>query len=411
MREMKRNGKSFAKIAREINVDRKTVSKYLNGNTPPSYKKREVSTRIDPIDGHEDRLNSLLAVDGILAVDIYEKLVEEGYKGSERTIRRRVAGVNSQKEKERFFEQLYIPGEQAQFDFKEKIEIPFYSGNKAIYLHFGTLPYSDHFFIRAYPSKNFECFMEGIHFFFDDLGGMTQEIRIDNLSPCVAKVHNGSRRTYTESFQRAIDYYGFKVSPCRPAKGSDKGDVERDIRTHAGRIKRLINIDGLKFENFDVFNNWLIDYRNKRITDATMAKRAEEIGRLDPLPNHEESILYRIESIVATSYGAIKLGDYYYSVPDVAIGIKCYVVATPFEVKIYRTNGKKELLANHSRESGDSIKLEHILPSLVRKPAAMVRWKDRDVLFPNTIFKKFYSMLKMQEKEVQPYLVLKKITF
>ncbi|MBF0298108.1 MAG: hypothetical protein HQK51_05270 [Oligoflexia bacterium] len=34
-------------------------------------------------------------------------------------------------------------------------------------------------------------------------------------------------------FIKATDYYDFKVLPCSPGKGNEKGDVERDIRTHA----------------------------------------------------------------------------------------------------------------------------------------------------------------------------------
>jgi len=53
---------------------------------------------------------------------------EKGYTGSLRTVERRVAEIRSSKPKERFFEQEYCPGEQSQFDFKEKVAIPFKDG-------------------------------------------------------------------------------------------------------------------------------------------------------------------------------------------------------------------------------------------------------------------------------------------
>ena len=399
IRELKNLGHSDSEIARKLKINRKTVAKYFKSNTPPKYKTRPSSTRKDPTEGLQSRIDELVDDDKMLAIDVYELLKEEGYQGSERTVRRRVAQIRGQKPVERFFEQKYTPGEQSQFDFKEKILIPFMDGEHSIYLHFGTLPSSDHFGIRAYPRKNFECFMEGIHYFFEDIGGMTKNIRIDNLSPCVAKVHKGSRRTYTDSFQRAIDYYGFEVLPCRPGKGSDKGDVERDIRTHARRIKRLIENQKLKFKNFDELNCWLTAYRDKRVNDTIGEKFNEEKKKLLILPKKEESILYKVEELTASSYGAVKLGDYYYSIPDNVIGQKCQVVATAFEVKIYRKSPKLELVATHSRSDGDSILLEHILPSLVRKPAAMIRWSHKKVLFPSEVSKKFYKQLQNKQKE------------
>ena len=140
-------------------------------------------------------------------------------------------------------------------------------------------------------------------------------------------------------------------------------------------------------------------YRDKRVNDTIGEKFNEEKKKLLILPKKEESILYKVEELTASSYGAVKLGDYYYSIPDNVIGQKCQVVATAFEVKIYRKSPKLELVATHSRSDGDSILLEHILPSLVRKPAAMIRWSHKKVLFPSEVFKKFYKQLQNKQKE------------
>ena len=67
------------------------------------------------------------------------------FQGSYRTLCRRVKEEKLSKQKERFFEQTHPPGKQAQFDFKEKIKIPFARGTQIVHLHFGTLPCSGHF--------------------------------------------------------------------------------------------------------------------------------------------------------------------------------------------------------------------------------------------------------------------------
>ena len=395
VRELKKDGKSNSEIARMLNVNRKTVSKYLDSNTPPQYSQRTTRTKDDPFSSYESRVKALLDQDDdLFSSEIFEVILSEGYKGSERTLRRRISDLKAVIPKERFFMQKYSPGEQSQYDFKEKFQLPFIDGIRAIHLHFSTLPFSDKFFIKSYPRKNFECFIDGIHSFFEHIGGMTDKVRIDNLSPCVSKVHKGRRRTYTKFFQEAIDYYHFEVLPCAPAKGSDKGDVERDIRTHARRIQKLINIEGTVFKDFKELNSWLLNYVNRKTTDKIQQKFDVEKQHLNVVPPRDENILCRVEELRATAYGTVLVGDYFFSVPDNAIKSKCKIIAGPYTVKIYRNINGPKLIAEHPRKDGDSILLEHILPSLVRKPQAMIRWAHKDVLFPNDVFRKFYKKCK-----------------
>lgn len=132
MRRLWKQGNNFSQIAKELNINRKTVAKYLKCNTPPSYSKREKSTRNDPFAPFKNLAEQLLGKsDEVLAVDVYETLVKKGYQGSERTVRRRIAEFKANEDKERFFEQEYTPGEQSQFDFKKKT---------FFYNHGGSLP-------------------------------------------------------------------------------------------------------------------------------------------------------------------------------------------------------------------------------------------------------------------------------
>ena len=72
------------------------------------------------------------------------------------------------------------------------------------------------------------------------------------------------------------------------------------------------------------------------------------------------------------------------------------MVISPYEVNIYRATHGCDLLARHKRlEDGkSSVKLEHVIRSLVRKPGAMLRWAHREILFPTKSFSDFYTFLK-----------------
>jgi transposase len=400
-----RDGLSDSEISRKLDINRKTVAKYRKSNTPPSYQKRLVSTHPDKFAAFADRARQFLdATDNeITASEIYLLLKDEGYHGSERTLQRRLAELRPKETRERFFEQEYEPGEQSQFDFKEKIPLPFHDGPRVCHLHFSTLPYSDRFFIRAYPFRTFEAFMDGKHEFFDHIGGMTEKVRIDNLSPCVAKVLKGSQRKYTAAYQRAIDYYGFEVLPCRPATGSDKGDVERDIKTHIRRISHLLKLTGYIFRDWNDINHWLLNYCLKHQTSKSAECFPKEQRHLTPLPARDDSILCFTATLRATPHGVVRIDrcKASYSVPDEAIGRWCHVVVSAYDVKIYAKSAAMPLVAQHPRnpEGKPSILLEHVVPSIVRKPGAMLRWKHKDLLFPMPEFRRYYAYLRLIDSD------------
>ena len=396
IRKLRKKGYSKTRIANDLKIDRDTVTKYLKSIIPPKYSKRKKSTRVDPFAPYLEKVEGWLKKSEELnAYDIFELLTEEGYDGSLSTVKRRVPLLKKEKIVERFFEQKYTPGEQCQFDFKERIKIPFWDGVKEVYLHFSTLPFSDKFFIRCYPSKNHECFADGIHEFFEFIGGITENIRIDNLSPCVKKVLQGSNRIYTDSFKKVISYYDFKVLPCRPAKGNDKGDVERDIKTYAKKILKLIKLKDIKFESFEDVNKWLLVFCNRRTSEKI--KEAFEIEKksLTPLLLKNDDVLCKVEQLSVNSYGMIKSKNEgaIFSVPDSSIGKKYRLFYGVHDITIKNLDNNK-VIAIHPRYQGDSILIEHIITSLVRKPAAMIRWEHKEKLFPTPIYNNLYKKLK-----------------
>ena len=404
IRQLLLEGLSQAEIARKLELNPKTVARYAKSNAPPKYKSRETSTRLDEFMAFREKVESWVLRTPLLSDrEIYELLLPEGYEGSERTVNRRMRSVRVKKNEERFFEQEYAPGEQAQFDFKEEVTLPFLGGEKIVQLHFGTLPFSDACFVRGYPFKNYECYIDGIHEFFQSIGGMTENIRFDNLSPCVKKVLKGSERLYTDDFKRAVDYYGFGLLPCRPAKGSDKGDVERDIRTFASRIKNRVSHDVITFKDFNHLNMWLAEFMTAHRSQSTAERLVVEQQKLRPIPPKDNDALCKVMIQVAGPHGAIKFRKSFYSVSDNWIGKDCRVVVGAYnvEISLHRPD-KATAVEIHPRmiDGEHSLLLKHVLPSLVRKPHAMVRWAHREILFPSEICKKFYKRLQLVDASI-----------
>src|SRR5690606_20244628 len=103
IRELARDGLKASQIALKLSINRKTVSKYLASNSPPSYSKREGRTKADLFSPFSERVEALLQNKSLSAVEIYELIKDEGYKGGERTARRRISELKAQSAKERFF--------------------------------------------------------------------------------------------------------------------------------------------------------------------------------------------------------------------------------------------------------------------------------------------------------------------
>jgi hypothetical protein len=95
-----------------------------------------------------------------------------------------------------------------------------------------------------------------------------------------------------------------------------------------------------------------------------------------------------------TLYGTVKIGSSSYSVPDAMIGRTCRIVQTPFDVIIREISSpNRQVIHERAQDCVNKILLEHVLPSLVRKPGAMVRWAHRHLLFPREEFQRYFDWL------------------
>lgn len=400
IRELIKSGANDSEIGRKLNIHRKTVARYRQANAPPKYSERKSTTKPDPASDFKEELAKLMnCKEPPTARSIFYRFRRMGYQGSRRTIERRVAEIKNAKPKERFYSQEYDPAEQCQLDFKETVPIQFLSGSVIVHFFVGSMPFSGCYFAKAFPNKTFEAFMDGLHSLFEYLGGMTTNIRFDNLSPVVKKVLTGRKRLYTESFERAHRYYDFGLLPCNAGKGSDKGDVERDIRTFSGRLQDELKLEKTVFKDFDEFNQWLREFCERDMTAKTVELLNQEKDHLVPLPPRDENILGKVSILPVSKFGTVRVAKSTYSVPDEFIGCNLKAVVSAYFVEFFTTTGKKRFAAKHQRmqAGSNSILLEHSLRSLLRKPQAMVRWAHRDILFPSDIFKKYYAMLKRQD--------------
>jgi len=313
-----RKGKSITVIAREQNLDRKTVRKYIsmddfNEDTSDVVSKEP---RLCPkLDSFKPVIDSWLEDDKRAkrkqrhtAKRVYARLsTEDGTKDSFDCSYRTVAEYVSWKKKQIYsgviesaIPLIHKPGE-AQVDFGAA---QFIEAGELIDGHYlnVSFPNSNQGFQQLCYGENTECLLEGLVSIFNHIGGVPNEMWFDNLSPVVSKIIRGGGRNITDRFLRFKNHYGFDSVFCNPAKGNEKGNVENKVGYH--RRNMLVPIP--EFISIEEFNMKLLDM-------------CDEDGRRDHYRKDGQiSDLFKADksALLPLARGEFDLADYKYLKTD-----------------------------------------------------------------------------------------------
>lgn len=369
-RSVLREGKSQRQVARDLGIDRRSVAKMLEHPLPPGYRLRKQRPR--PVLGpFEEKIRELVAANENeplgqrrTARKIFEILRDEhGYKGGHTQVQIYVAELKK-KPKEAFIPLVSVPGE-AEVDFnQETVEIAGKRFKSHSFLM--VLPYSGVWFKVCYPAENAESFADGHARAFKFFGGAAERCVYDNAGYSVKRGTGpikGRDRDLTESFKALQSVYLFHAEFAAPAKGNEKGSVERKI----GTIKRSLMSPVPKADSFEELNRMLQE-RALANQEANAEKFAEDAARLLPLPDYEPS---RLEERLVDKLSLVRFETCSYSVPTELVGKFVKVRATPFKVEILDL---ANIVAIHERcyEKGRiKTDLLHYLNLLERKSRAV----------------------------------------
>ena len=249
-------GASKRSIHRDYGIGHQALAKILSHPEPPGYQMAE--TRQQPVLGP-----FLGVIDEILTADqeapvkqrhtakrIFERLRDEyGYTGCESQVRAAVRKARRYS-KEAFVPLSHPPG-HAQFDFGEAVVEIAGTRCKAA-LGVITLPYSDTYFLTAYPRECTETFQAAHVAGFEFFGGVPIRTSYDNTTIAVSKVL-GRDRILTRAFLALQSHYLFDHHFCRVGRGNEKGHVEN----HVGYSRRNLLVPVPSFPSWAAMNEYL----------------------------------------------------------------------------------------------------------------------------------------------------------
>ena len=370
-------GASKRSICLEYGLGWRTVDKILCHPEPPGYRSKVPRERpkLGPFTGVIEEIfqadKTAPPKQRHTARRIFERLRDEhGYLGSEITVRRYVR-QNRQHSAEVFVPLSHPPGE-AQFDFGEAtVEIAGVRGKAALAVM--TLPYSDAFFVSAYPRECTETFQAAHLAAFGFFGGVPVRISYDNTTIAVKRVVGPSERELTREFLRLESHFLFCHRFCRVGRGNEKGHVENLV----GYSRRNFLVPVPAFGSFAKLNAHLAAACLADLSRRCRGKPETKAERL--LVDREAMLLVpsrsfearRVEQRRANSLSLVRFDRNDYSVPTAYAHHELTVIGGIEEVKIACG---AELVARHIRHWGQehtSYDPRHYLALLERKPGAL----------------------------------------
>ena len=336
------------RVARETGMAPNTVRKYVASSTPP--QRHGAPTRIPVMAQYESDVDALLKREPkITAIRITQLLREKhtSFSLGERAVRKY---INRRRQllhpRDMFIRQVYVPGDQTQYDFKDVKAI---IGGEEIDLHLfmARLSYSTAWFGRCYRTEDQPALFDGLTRTAVEFGGVTREGLFDNAKTAVDKVQRGRQRTVNAEFSAFSASLAINMQFAAPGKGNEKGGVEgshgyvednffRPIRSDASL--EALNVELLRFSRED---------RELRIVAGeTVAARLEvERTALRPLP----AVLPRpcvSEQTHVTKFAEVRARTNRYSVPSRYVGRPATVELFADRVRIV-VDGKA--VAEHPR--------------------------------------------------------------
>ncbi len=394
-------GKTLGRAAALSDMDQKTARKYRHLGKPPSQvrRARTYRTRADVFADLWDEIVPFLEsepeVEAKTLLDYLSERHPNRFADSQlRTLQRRIKAWRAiyGSPKEVFFEQRHLPGHQAQSDFTCFNDLHITINRQPfshLFYHF-CLTYSNWETGNVCFSESFEAFAEGLQNALWKLGKVPVEHRTDNLTAAVVKV--GRRDEFTAGYTALLAHYALRASHTNPASPNENGDVEQSHRRFKSAVRQALILRGSRDfssrEEYSAFLSAVLTKRNGRRADKLAAETAMMSG-LPALRLADSTALKVRVSRNSTVWVKGKL----YSVPSQLIGEWVNIELYAERLEVWYGNVLIEQIERVRGVGASAINYRHIIHWLVRKPGAFERFRYRQQLFPQFIFRVAYDRL------------------
>jgi hypothetical protein len=406
LREKRMDGNTLGAAAAAAGMCERTARRWEEGPLPSATKTpRTWRTRDDPFAGvwTADVVPRLQADEKgrLQALTLFDWLCDQHpgrfQPGQVRTLQRRVRDWRAQHgpDVEAYFEQTAVPGREGALDFTDASDLGVTIHGEAFphLLFEWVLSFSGWTYVALAASETFEALVAGLQGAVWTLGAVPAVIRHDNLSAATHELKRSGGRQLTERFRGVLDHYGLRSSRIQPGEAHENGVVEQaHFRTKTAVEQALLlrgHTDFIDEATYETFVREVIE----RKRNAPAARRlAEERAYLRPLPPAPVPN-YTTFTCVVRRWSTIRVGKRTYSVPSRLLGHTVEARQHPTTVEVLYRGHVIDTMPRLRGEADHRIDYRHIIGSLVRKPGAFARYRDREELFPSLTFRQAYDAL------------------
>ncbi len=329
------DGLSARAIAKKLNISRNTARRLL-GRAP----KRDLNAparRVSMLDVYERQIREWLEdTPELKAPAVLERLRALGYTGGVTIVRDRLRQLRPRSWREPFLTLDFAPGEVMQVDWADfGFAIP--GCPRRVSALVMALCYSRYLYLEFTLSQAFGSFLRAFERGLQSFGGITEIDMFDNMRTVVTS-GAGAHAAFNMKFMAYAQSRGFAPRACNPARGNEKGRVERPI----GFVRQRF-WPGRRFSSLLDLNRqaarWRDDFANNRVHEVTgkvpaLVFKNEEQQRLRPLPTTPFET-DDIESTGVTKSFRVRFDRNTYSVPPRLLGQTVVVRASDDAVAIY----------------------------------------------------------------------------
>ena len=366
-----------SEIARQLNLDRRTVSKYLDG-----YVKSETRNKPSKMDEYYETIKDLLSSETQIfafrsvlyrymqdncGLEIPRPTFYHYLQKMPEFDRYFKTGKMSASESNPVIRYETAPGMQAQLDWKESIDFVLRDTGEVVTVNVMVLLLG-HSRMRIYkPAVNMtqEMLMHLLVESFEDLGGVPRNILTDNMKTVMDSARTLSfEGVINKKFDAFAKDMGFQVRPCVAATPRTKGKIEsqmkylEEIRAYSGKLNLVELYELIGRINLRV-NNTICQGTGK----IPIVEFEKEKDSLLPLPHESIRNLYHIKTMKAkvNTAGMVSIRSNQYSVPTAYIGktVDCQIhdsnVYLYFNTNLIAVHALSEQKLNYAPEHYSNI--------------------------------------------------------
>lgn len=331
-------------IARELDLDERTVSRWLAAE---KFQPRRTPPRSSKLDPYKKQIVRWLESHPYTATQVFLRLREAGYGGGITVVKDYVRRVRPPRTPA-FLTLSFAPGECAQVDWGQFGSIAVGNTRRRLSFFVMVLCYSRMLYVEFTVSQTMEHFLACHANAFAFFGGVPARCMVDNLRSAVLQHAIGQDPVLNPRYKDFADHYGFAIRPCGVGQAHEKGRVENAV----GYIKKNF-LAGLELSDFAHVNpaarQWLETVANVRLHGSTKRSPTDlfqaEKPTMRPLPvqPYDAGILRPVR---ASRQFRVTVDTNTYSVPASYAGAALLLKLYPDCLCLYHQD---QLIARHIR--------------------------------------------------------------